>query len=635
MPAALPAVSGVYVFGDSLVDPGNDLRVADVLGALPFVDVPHGAPTAANGYFEGRFSDGFNFADLISNKFLGSPTKPTFPYGFSDPVLGLTTPFENKPTGVNLSFAYGGATAIRGDNPAPGLDDQTNIYGDHYTSDPNALYVVSIGANDVRNLVPHGGTPVTGAAAQTALSNLAFEIAKETEQLFDRGARHVVVADMPDLGVTPDYAGAADEAMRRSLLTQYSQTVNTLLKAHLAAFTLPPGATLEVYDFFSYTDGAIADPAGHDFTNVTQARLDVAPGPNPGSGFLFFDEIHPSAQAHAQIAAQILDRLVDPNAPLNDAAAPAIGAQAAGVVPLHGAASFTAALSAGATYVIDLQGVSSGQGSLADPIVRVLDGSGNVVAQDDDGGLGLDSHLTFTPAAGGTYTIQALGVGQAAGGFHMQVAGASGANLLTSGALQGSNETVLGGAANDTIAAAGGANYLRGGDGDDVVNGGTGFDDINGNTGADTLHGNAGDDWVVGGKGDDVQFGDAGNDIVWGNLGNDTLDGGDGADQVRGGQGDDSLSGGAGDDYISGDRGNDTETGGAGADVFHSFSGAGIDRVLDFHAQEGDRVMLDPGTSYTVSQVGADTVVDMGNGDEVILVGVQLSGLPSGWIFLG
>jgi len=635
MPAALPAYSGVYVFGDSLVDPGNDLRAADVLGALPFVDVPHGAPTEANGYFEGRFSDGFTFADLIANKFLGSPTKPTFPYGFSDPVFGLTTPFENKPTGVNLNFAYGGATAIRGDNPAPGLDDQTNIYGDHYTSDPNALYVVSIGANDVRNLVPHGGTPVTGAAAETALHNIAVEIIKETEQLINRGARHVIVADMPDLGVTPDYAGAADEAMRRGLLTQYAQEVNAMLKAGLAGFALPAGATLEVYDFFGWTDAAIADPAAHGFTNVIQARLDVAPGPNPGAGFLFFDEIHPSAKAHAQIAANILDRLVDPNAPLNDTLAPAIGAQAAGAVALHGAANFTATLAAGASYVIDLQGVSGGQGSLEDPIVRVLDAAGNVVAQDDDGGLGLDSHLTFTPSAGGSYTIQALGVGQMAGGFHLQVEGPSGANLLASGALQGSNETVMGGAANETIAAAAGANYLRGGDGDDVVTGGTGFDDINGNQGGDTLHGGAGDDWVVGGKGDDSQAGDAGGDIVWGNLGNDTLDGGDGNDQVRGGQGDDVIFGGAGDDYVSGDRGADTETGGAGADIFHSFSGAGIDRVLDFHASEGDRVMLDPGTTYTLNQVGADTVVDMGAGDQVVLVGVQLSTLPNGWIFLG
>jgi Ca2+-binding RTX toxin-like protein len=211
---------------------------------------------------------------------------------------------------------------------------------------------------------------------------------------------------------------------------------------------------------------------------------------------------------------------------------------------------------------------------------------------------------------------------------------------------EGGADSIFGGQGDDTINAGFdpanasliapiGGGYLRGEDGDDVINGGPGFDDINGNQGNDTCHGGAGDDWVVGGKGNDVLFGDDGNDIVLGNIGDDTLDGGNGDDQLRGGQGDDSLSGGAGNDYISGDRGNDTESGGPGADVFHSFSGAGIDRVLDFNAAEGDRVMLDPGTSYTVSQVGQDTVVDMGGGDQVILVGVYLASLPDGWIFEG
>ena len=60
---------------------------------------------------------------------------------------------------------------------------------------------------------------------------------------------------------------------------------------------------------------------------------------------------------------------------------------------------------------------------------------------------------------------------------------------------------------------------------------------------------------------------------------------------------------------------------------------AGIDRVLDFNLAEGDRVMLDPGTTFTVSQVGADTVIDMGGGNQMILVGVQMSTLTPGWIF--
>ena len=170
-------------------------------------------------------------------------------------------------------------------------------------------------------------------------------------------------------------------------------------------------------------------------------------------------------------------------------------------------------------------------------------------------------------------------------------------------------------------------------DGTDTMIGGAGFDNFQGNQGNDSLSGGAGDDIVVGGKDNDVQLGGGGVDVVWGNLGNDTLDGGDGNDQVRGGQGDDSVSGGAGDDFVSGDRGNDTISGGTGADLFHGSQDAGLDRVLDFSVAQGDRVFLDPGTTFTVSQVGADTVIDMGSGNQMILAGVQMLTLPAGWIF--
>jgi Ca2+-binding RTX toxin-like protein len=186
---------------------------------------------------------------------------------------------------------------------------------------------------------------------------------------------------------------------------------------------------------------------------------------------------------------------------------------------------------------------------------------------------------------------------------------------------------------NDTINAGEGSNYVRGDDGDDVLTGGASFDDINGNVGNDTVSTGSGDDYAVGGKDNDSLFGDTGGDVVWGNLGNDTQDGGDGNDQVRGGQGDDTITGGAGNDYVSGDRGNDTIAGGTGADLFHGSQDAGIDRVVDFNLAEGDRVMLDPGTTYTLRQVGADTVIDMGGGHQMILVGVQLSTLTGGWIF--
>jgi serralysin len=82
---------------------------------------------------------------------------------------------------------------------------------------------------------------------------------------------------------------------------------------------------------------------------------------------------------------------------------------------------------------------------------------------------------------------------------------------------------------------------------------------------------------------------------------------------------------------MSGDRGNDTVSGGAGADTFHIFSGAGIDRIIDFNRAEGDRVFVLG--AYTVSQVGSDVVIDLGSGTQMILVGVQQTSLTGDWIF--
>jgi serralysin len=66
--------------------------------------------------------------------------------------------------------------------------------------------------------------------------------------------------------------------------------------------------------------------------------------------------------------------------------------------------------------------------------------------------------------------------------------------------------------------------------------------------------------------------------------------------------------------------------------VFHAFGDAGLDRVLDFDRSQGDHVLLDPGTAYTVSQQGADVVIAMDGGAQMVLVGVQMSSLTGDWI---
>jgi preprotein translocase subunit YajC len=56
--------------------------------------------------------------------------------------------------------------------------------------------------------------------------------------------------------------------------------------------------------------------------------------------------------------------------------------------------------------------------------------------------------------------------------------------------------------------------------------------------------------------------------------------------------------------------------------------------VADFSVAEGDRVQLDAGTTYTVAQVDADTVITLSAG-QVVLVGVSMTSLLSSSIFTG
>ncbi|WP_417467372.1 M10 family metallopeptidase C-terminal domain-containing protein [Maricaulis sp.] len=62
-------------------------------------------------------------------------------------------------------------------------------------------------------------------------------------------------------------------------------------------------------------------------------------------------------------------------------------------------------LVAGQRYAISLTG--SGDSPLSDPLVRLYDGSGNLVAENDDGGAGLNSLLNYTVQSTGTYYVEA------------------------------------------------------------------------------------------------------------------------------------------------------------------------------------------------------------------------------------
>ena len=62
-------------------------------------------------------------------------------------------------------------------------------------------------------------------------------------------------------------------------------------------------------------------------------------------------------------------------------------------------------LQAGESYDIDVLAGGAGEGTLSDSYLRLYDGNGNLVTQNDDGGAGYDSALTFTAGSSGTYFI--------------------------------------------------------------------------------------------------------------------------------------------------------------------------------------------------------------------------------------
>ena len=73
-------------------------------------------------------------------------------------------------------------------------------------------------------------------------------------------------------------------------------------------------------------------------------------------------------------------------------------------------------LTAGETYQFTLDG--SGASPLEDPILRLRDASGNLVAMNDDGPNGVNSLLTLTATSSGTYYLEVGGYGDSyAGGY--------------------------------------------------------------------------------------------------------------------------------------------------------------------------------------------------------------------------
>jgi lysophospholipase L1-like esterase len=564
------AYTGVYVLGDSLVDSGNALKLANFYGGLPFTDLPEGAPTADKGYFLGRFSDGYVFTDLLSNKAIGLVSKPVFPFGYEDPVFGLPLdPFAGDPSGKNLNFAYGGAHIIQRDEVVPELDAQTDALRDAYDgdADPNALFLVTFGGNDVRDLAPTASDPVPWPEAYAKMQDIADELLHELGQLIDDGAQNIVITGLADVGLIPKYDrdgnGMLDatEQMRSDAATEYSIYLDTLIRTQvvpalqqqLADQGIDPNKIVYV-PLMDYSDGSGTVVGALNANLPTLAALHNVNPPPEFDGtpaeylasqlqahsleyrdLVFFDGVHPNAQAHALLAsymeslitgAEWIETMPLLGADVDYRAVTTIGA--AGEVDRT-----SIAMVAGTTYTFQMLGVSTvtpyvlGELDiaslagvvLADPSLRLLSSAGTILQSDDDSGIGLDASLSFNAATAGTYTLEASAIGSLTGSYVL-TATVSGAAMAVGNSYTVNSPLTLvlegaGGAGVDVVKAS--VSY--------ALSAGSEIEFLSTTSdrgkGAINLTGNEFDQTIVGNNGANVIEGKAGVDVMTGGGGND------------------------------------------------------------------------------------------------------------------
>lgn len=135
----------------------------------------------------------------------------------------------------------------------------------------------------------------------------------------------------------------------------------------------------------------------------------------------------------------------------------AVGSSVTGTIDSAGDADWYAiTLNAGWTYTFDLQGTASGQGTLSDPVLRVLDSAGAERASNDDSsGSSFDSHIVFPAPYTGRYYLSAQGYTPATGtpalGSYRLAAALTSTGGGGGGGGGGSNYITWTGSANGTV----------------------------------------------------------------------------------------------------------------------------------------------------------------------------------------
>jgi len=269
--ATYPNFSALYVFGDSYCDVGN-LFLADG-GTFP-ISPP---------YFHGRFSNGLLWDEHVAGS-LGLPLTPSLAGG-TDYAWGGAFVTADQPLG-------GGAVI-------PSVPHQVIQYLAQHNgkADPNALYVIEGGGNDIIDAT--GGSP----------QQLAFHIANGIEAseilLRQAGARNFLIPELFDVATVPE--GHANAAFN----TAASLATNKFVREAFELDMLDPRIHITFLNSFDLFKSVETESNHFGFTNVTDAcvvptsetTFNVCSDP---VHYMFWDDIHPTVFMHSFIAVSVL-----------------------------------------------------------------------------------------------------------------------------------------------------------------------------------------------------------------------------------------------------------------------------------------------------------------------------------------
>jgi outer membrane lipase/esterase len=283
---ATAGYSGLVVFGDSISDAGNYQTMA-VAQNIP---LPTAAAITDNLYSSGGYSpsgtasNGEVWAQYLSSR------------------LGLG-PMSASATGGS-DYAFSGAMmAPRAGAVIPSLSEQVDQFISRSGPAPaDALYVVEGGTNDlsaaVRTALPllmsgQDVTPMVHAFITQYVTDTLNIIGK----LKADGAKNIVVWDIPDVAVVPNYTASTPPALL-PVLRQVVRNANATLAAYLAG---APGVTL--FDAAGLMDQMVAQPAAFGLVDVSNSCV---LGQCDASTNLFWDGIHFTTATHEIIAGEVL-----------------------------------------------------------------------------------------------------------------------------------------------------------------------------------------------------------------------------------------------------------------------------------------------------------------------------------------